>query len=233
MSGHDPLAWAAKRAVRGMRVVQSWDDGVVEDIRLTELLRRHGATATFNLNPGLHRPQRSFGWNYGDREVWRLGRDELVSVYAGFEIANHSLTHPNLPDLSPVDLEREVAESRRILQDWFQRPIRGFCYPFGGCNSAVKEAVRAAGHAYARTVNYREPVFPPADPFEFGVSCRFAEPAFWALYERAKARDGVFCFWGHSYELIDDAMWAELEHKIAGISADPSARWVNLESLFE
>ncbi len=215
-----------------MKVIQSWDDGVVDDIRLADLMRLHQANATFNLNPGLHPAERSFSWRYGDKEVWRVGRDELVEVYAGFEIANHSLSHPNLPDLLPAELEREVRDSRRILQEWFQQPVRGFCYPFGGVNPAVKDAVRAAGHGYARTVTEREPVFPPADPFEFGVSCRFADPLFWTRYERAKALNGVFFFWGHSYELLDESMWADLEHKIARISADPAAEWTRIETLF-
>ncbi|MDG4554421.1 MAG: polysaccharide deacetylase family protein [Candidatus Competibacter sp.] len=216
-----------------MKVVQSWDDGVVDDIRLADLLRRHQASATFNLNPGLHQAGRSFSWRYGDKEVWRLGRDELVEVYAGFEIANHSLSHPNLPDLSLADLEREVRDSRRILQEWFQQPVRGFCYPFGGFDPAVKEAVRAAGHVYARTVTECEPVFPPADPFEFGVGCRFADPWFWARYERARASsNSVFFFWGHSYELVDESMWADLENKIARIGADPAAEWASIERLF-
>ncbi len=213
-------------------VAQSWDDGVVDDIRLTELLRRYQAKATFNLNPGLHRHERAFSWRYGDKDVWRLGKDEMAEIYAGFEIANHSLNHPNLPDLSPEDLNREIWDGRRILQDWFQQPVRGFCYPFGGFNPAVKEMVRAAGHHYARTVNERDPVFPPADPFELGVGCRFADPAFWDRYERAKSGNGVFLFWGHSYELTDAAMWADLENKIARLSADPAAEWVNLEALF-
>ena len=217
-----------------MKVAQSWDDGVVDDVRLTELLRRYRATATFNLNPGLHQRQRSFSWRYGDKEVWRLGVDELAEVYSGFEIANHSLTHPYLPDLSPADLEREVRDSRRILQDWFQQPVRGFCYPFGGVNPAVKAAVRAAGHIYARTVNEHESVFPSADPFEFGVSCRFADPAFWNRYERAKANgNDVFFFWGHSYELTSEALWADLEDKIARITADQTAEWTNIEPLIE
>ena len=215
-----------------MKVAQSWDDGVVDDVRLIELLRRYRAKATFNLNPGLHQAGRAFSWRYGDKEVWRLGSDELAAVYAGFEIANHSLTHPSLPDLSEVDLAREVGDSRRLLQDWFQQPVRGFCYPFGTFNPTVKEAIRAAGHRYARTVAEYDEVFPPGDPLEFGVSCRFADPAFWSRYEQAKANNGVFFFWGHSYELLDDAMWADLEHKIAGISADPAAEWVDLESLF-
>ena len=215
-----------------MQVVQSWDDGVVDDVRLTELLRRYRARAAFNLNPGLHESRRSFSWRYGDKDVWRLGRDELVDVYAGFEIANHSLTHPYLPDLSPADLEREIRDSRRLLQDWFQQPVRGFCYPFGGFNPAVKAVIRAAGHGYARTVAEVEQVFPPADSLEFGVNCRFADPAFWTRYEHAKATNGVFFFWGHSYELVNEAMWADLENKIASISADPAAEWVNPETLF-
>jgi len=215
-----------------VKVAQSWDDGVMDDARLTALLRRHRARASFNLNPGLHQRQRSFGWLHGDKEVWRLGRDELVEVYAGFEIANHSLTHPYLADLSALDLEREVRDSRRTLQDWFQQPVRGFCYPFGGFNPAVKEAVRAAGHSYARTVAEIEPVFPTADPLALGVSCRFNDPAFWTQYERAKVANGMFLFWGHSYELTSEALWADLEHKIARISADPAAEWVNLETLF-
>jgi peptidoglycan/xylan/chitin deacetylase (PgdA/CDA1 family) len=215
-----------------MKVLQSWDDGVVDDIRLTGLLRRYRARATFNLNPGLHRPGRSFSWRYGDKEVWRLGRDELVDVYTGFEIASHSLTHPNLPDLSPEALDWEIRESRRRLQDWFQQPVRGFCYPFGGFNPAVKDAIRAAGHGYARTVAEVEPLFPPADPLELGVSCRFNDAAFWTRYQRARAADGVFLFWGHSYELVDEAMWADLEDKIARISADPAVEWASIETLF-
>ena len=77
-----------------------------------------------------------------------------------------------------------------------------------------------------------EPVFPPADPLELGVSCRFNDPAFWSRYQRVKDADGVFLFWGHSYELINEAMWADLENKIAGISADPAAEWMDLEALF-
>ena len=132
----------------------------------------------------------------------------------------------------PEALDCEIRESRCRLQDWFQQPVLGFCYPFGSFNAAVKDAIRAAGHRYARTVTEVERLLPPADPLELGVSCRFNEPAFWTRYERARAADGVFLFWGHSYELINEAMWADLEEKIARISADPAAEWVRIERWF-
>ena len=40
-----------------MKVVTCWDDAPVNDIRLVDILRRHGAKATFNLNPGLMHPE--------------------------------------------------------------------------------------------------------------------------------------------------------------------------------
>jgi len=41
-----------------MKIVQCWDDGVLDDVRLIEILRRHGAKASFNLNLGTQPAQR-------------------------------------------------------------------------------------------------------------------------------------------------------------------------------
>ena len=102
-----------------MTVVQCWDDGVTADVRLAEILRRHGAKATFNLNAGVHRARRKRYWIYRDREVWLLGSNEMRQVYDGFTIANHSLTHPHLEQMS-VDAARiEIAEGRDRLQQFF------------------------------------------------------------------------------------------------------------------
>ena len=43
-----------------MKVVQCWDDGVITDIRLIEILKKYNAKATFNLNIGLMKPERAF-----------------------------------------------------------------------------------------------------------------------------------------------------------------------------
>jgi hypothetical protein len=75
-----------------MKIVQCWDDGVTTDIRLTELLRRYEARATFNLNPGLHGSKRTEPWIHKDTEVRRLALPELTSVFEGFVIANHTFS---------------------------------------------------------------------------------------------------------------------------------------------
>ena len=47
-----------------MTVVQCWDDGVTTDLRLAEILRKHNAKATFNLNAGLHEAKSKPSWIY-------------------------------------------------------------------------------------------------------------------------------------------------------------------------
>ncbi len=111
-----------------MTVVQCWDDGVVGDVRLTDLLRRHRAKATFNLNAGLHKKERRIawpGWNHKGTEVWRLAWDELKDVYQGFTIGNHSLTHPDLDKIHIEDARRDIVEGRDRLQQHFGQPILG------------------------------------------------------------------------------------------------------------
>ncbi|MDD2236949.1 MAG: polysaccharide deacetylase family protein [Kiritimatiellae bacterium] len=214
-----------------MTVVQCWDDGVTTDIRLVEILRRHGAKATFNLNAGLHGRQRMPGWEYRGTPVGRLAWDELPEVYEGFTIANHSLTHPRLETLSADDLRREIVEGRERLQDCFGQPVLGFVYPFGTCNETVMDAVREAGHIYARTAKNEGRSFPPADAMRFDPNSHFLAEDFQARYEQARA-DGVFYFWGHSYELIQEADWKVFEETIARISSDRQARWGVVADLF-
>jgi hypothetical protein len=71
------------------------------------------------------------------------------------------------------------------------------------------------------------------DACQIAPDCHYADPQFWGRYEAAKSSaDAVFWFWGHSYELTDDAAWHDLEHKIASITADPASVWVDLPDLF-
>lgn len=215
-----------------MKIMQSWDDGIVSDIRLTEILRRYQVKASFCLTPGLYQKNRSWGWMDDDREVWRLARHELIDVYQGFEICSHSMTHPYLTDLPADRLDWELQTSKHILEEIFQRPVRGFCYPFHACNDFVKEAVHRAGYQWARGRELPDGLYSCADPLELHPCCHVLDDDFWGKYERCKSRNGLFFFWGHSYEMKDEAMWAGFEAMIERISLDFDAEWVFAGDLF-
>ncbi len=214
-----------------MKLMQCWDDGVTTDVRLVALLRRYGARATFNLNAGLHQQGRQLGWRHRGTEVWRLGYDELRQVYDGFSIANHTLTHPHLDQL-PIDAaRREVCDGRARLQALFGQPVKGFAYPFGTFDDAVAQAVRDAGHVYARTTRVADSGVGMIDAMAIAPSCHFLAPDFWQRFDRARS-SGQFWFWGHSYELVDEAMWTAFEAALARLSAEPGARWCDPCDLF-
>jgi peptidoglycan/xylan/chitin deacetylase (PgdA/CDA1 family) len=80
---------------------------------------------------------------------WRLRR--LISI--GWEIDSHSVTHPNLTQLSGSQLRYQLVASRRFLQRTFHIPVNSFCYPSSRHDAAVISAVKAAGYRNAMTEN--------------------------------------------------------------------------------
>jgi peptidoglycan/xylan/chitin deacetylase (PgdA/CDA1 family) len=74
---------------------------------------------------------------------------ELVA--AGWELDSHTMTHPWLTALAPVELTAELTQSRTVLQG-YGAPIDFLCYPYGSYNAAVIAAARQAGYLGATTL---------------------------------------------------------------------------------
>ena len=121
-------------------VVVSFDDGFSSwDRAAYPVLRRLGWPGTLNLALS-----HLNGVDVRARWVKKL-------IQAGWELDSHTLTHPDLTLLSPRDLRREVAGSRRRLRRLFGAPVHFFCYPSGRYDARVIAAVRAAGYVGATT----------------------------------------------------------------------------------
>ena len=86
---------------------------------------------------------------------------------AGHEIGSHSLRHPILPRCGDVELEREVAGSKALLEERLQVEIPSFCYPNGDYDARVAAAVERAGYRQAVTTG-GGPNRRGTPPFELG-----------------------------------------------------------------
>jgi peptidoglycan/xylan/chitin deacetylase (PgdA/CDA1 family) len=82
--------------------------------------------------------------------AWRV-RDLIA---AGWELDAHTITHPDLTQVSDAQLWQEVHGSRVELQRMFHVPVDFFCYPSGRYDARVVAAVRRAGYLGATTTNY-------------------------------------------------------------------------------
>ncbi len=117
----------------------SVDDGHPLDMRMAELLIRHGVQASF------HVP----GRNSEGQPV--LSPVALRELSREFEIGSHTLEHRYLARLDLHEALRQITEGKRALQDLLGKPVHGFCYPGGKYRAVHCGMVQAAGFRYART----------------------------------------------------------------------------------
>lgn len=76
----------------------------------------------------------------GSPSVWRR------IAAAGYPIANHTTTHPDLTNLSLAAATYEIAHARTIIEKVIGKPmIRVFRPPYGAWDKTVVQAARAAG----------------------------------------------------------------------------------------
>jgi peptidoglycan/xylan/chitin deacetylase (PgdA/CDA1 family) len=183
-------------------VTFSFDDGPSCDRRVVEGFNEWGLKGTFNLNSGFLKPD---GAPQAD-EYATLHASTVREVYAGHEVAVHTVSHPHLPRLTAEQIVAEVWDDRRALEDLVGYPVRGMAYPFGTYNREVIEVLRSLGIRYSRTVENADPCFPPAEPLAWPATMHMydtsqgdAPTRFQNLRENPRAA-GVFYVWGHTYE---------------------------------
>ncbi len=131
-------------------VILSFDDGLESVYREAfPVLQALGFRAVVCMVAGF--VGRTNGWdvNLGGRSFRHLDWAQLKELHSqGWEIASHSLTHRALPFLNHRALERELRESRRVLENGLRDQVVTLAYPFGLYNRRVLRAARRAGYRF-------------------------------------------------------------------------------------
>lgn len=194
-------------------VTFSFDDGVRQDLRLMEMFRKYGIKATFNLNSGLSGKEHD--WEYRGIHVSRLSPEEIRENYGGFEIAVHTVHHPDLTVLSAEGVIQEVFQDRQALEALAGYPVRGMAYPYGTCSEGLTGLLRSLGICYSRTVKSTHAYGFPEDYLAWHPTCHYMEQDAPKLADQFLAMDSdrlsLFYLWGHSYELDGNDNWELME----------------------
>ena len=221
-----------------VKVATCWDDGVYTDLRLVEILRKYNAKATFNLNPGRHTDE-SFPskwlkyvdapWSSNGFSSGLLSKNDLLEVYKGFKVASHCMQHETVGRVLDDVFLKAAIDARKWLEDFFQQECPGFAWPCGQTSPATADALSEAGFEYGRTTANTDNVLAYEHPMLLNSSCHFLNRNFHSLFDKAKAENGVFYFWGHTYEMMDcQGMWDFMEQKIKSLSEDPEVEWIDV-----
>jgi Predicted xylanase/chitin deacetylase len=64
----------------------------------------------------------------------------------GVEFGSHSLTHKDLTRLKREEMEREIFDSKKIIEDKTGKEVKFFCYPYGFYNKEVIKLLEKSGY---------------------------------------------------------------------------------------
>lgn len=162
----------------------SFDDGMDDNHHnLLPILREYGVPASVYVTTGL----------IGKENPWMVPgtsrmmiEDELLELHgAGIELGAHTVTHPNMEELTYDECLQEITTSRDYLHELTGEPVRTFAYPFCKYGDDAIRAARDAGFEAAVTCQWRG----SWDPFQMKrvmITGKDGAPSFalkiWELY---------------------------------------------------
>ena len=201
-------------------VTFSYDDGVTQDVQMIELMNKYGLKATFNINSELL-GARDFLTGPGYRIChYKVSPEHVRDLYAGHEVAVHTLTHPNLTTLPDEEVIRQVEQDRLNLSRLAGYEVVGMAYPCGGVNNDDRVAGLIREHTgvrYCRTVTTNNSFDLQENLYRFDPTSYHHD--FAKMTELANEfiamkpdKPQIFYIWGHSYEQdFSSTYWAQLE----------------------
>ena len=231
----------------------SFDDGITQDARIIEILKKYNMPCTFNINTGLY----GVRWDWVATAVGKPGllhlrftKAELeTGIYDGFDVEVHTLNHPSLAGNygnNKSAIIREVGDDAKNIKELTGIEPVGMAYP-GGLESDTSDYV-------IRTILANTPVRFARLAVSAKKPSDFALPEYWmmwyptcsicniatakTLFKRfAKAEvtdhDLLFYGWGHGYELDQNDSWDEFEELIKMISETEGIVFVTNAEFYE
>lgn len=209
----------------------SYDDGVVQDRRLVDLMRHYGVKGTFNLNSGLLGRDSSMTINGKLVDVSTITLHEIPVLYQSFEVATHAAEHSALIGSGSAALN-EIMEDRKVLEKVVPYFVRGHAYPFGLYDENAVAMLMAAGIVYARTVNSTKNFELPGNFLAWNPTCHHNDSELMNLAQEFCENEDIFgqpqlfYVWGHSYEFDADQNWEVIETLLAYISGFKEKIWM-------
>lgn len=110
----------AQPGAPGGRVGFTFDDGHASNAQAADDLAAHGGSADFFVNPSTVGTPNHLSW---------AALREMAD--AGMSIQSHGQHHRYLDELSPAEVEAELADSKREIEDRLGRPVTLFAPPGG------------------------------------------------------------------------------------------------------
>ena len=146
----DKIGWRNRFEKDKKYIFITFDDGYKDNYELAfPILKEFGFKATIFLMGSL---------TYNEWDVKAGGEKEfpLMSVEMikemqdyGIEFGAHTFNHPKLNTLSNEEIEHQIVDVKKPLEEKIGKEIITFAYPYGILNDYAKEMAKKAGYTFA------------------------------------------------------------------------------------
>ncbi len=210
----------------------SYDDGVLQDVRLLELMNQYGVKGTFNLNGGFLGRREKAVIDGILTDIGNVDAENLRQSYFGHEVASHGYTHMLMRKEVKDAIPLQIMEDRKILEMCIGKMVDGFAYPFGVYDETVKAILRSCGIRYARTIQRTGSFQMPLDYLEWHPTCHHGDEDVFSLLEHFLQdpplfdEPALFYLWGHSYEFDQNKQWDRIERILQMVASAHEEIWL-------
>lgn len=198
-----------------MKIIASWDDGTIADLRMSELMAKYGIPTIFYW-PSYIKQAKDLTFS----SSW-LKEKDCQEIASKFEIGSHSVSHKPMKKMQISQISYEINESRKNWQDITGQPINSFAFPQNSMNSLTKALVKGAGYTSARSL-FTGFLDPGTDPYEIkctvhiGIDKIEYKEKSWELFADemiSKSNEqSVFHIFGSSWDIDVFNDWENLEN---------------------
>lgn len=142
-----------KQEIPTKTVVVTFDDGYEDNyLNVFSVLKKYNFPATIFLSTGFVGGEREsklqgivlkiLGWS----QIEEMHHSGLI------DFQPHTISHPKLAKMAKGEVEREIIESKKIIEEKLNKECRFFSYPYGSYNQETVQTLKNNGFQAAVTV---------------------------------------------------------------------------------
>jgi peptidoglycan/xylan/chitin deacetylase (PgdA/CDA1 family) len=184
-----------------MEIRISVDDGSVDDLRVLELLKKHGLTenATFYIAPN-------------NAQVQVMSDEDILECSRCVDIGGHNLDHIVINKLDNEEQIHQMEEGKRYLENIIGMEITRYAPTRGWYNDRLVENAKKVGFTEFRTMKQGCTVVPNDYVLPITVHVHPQHIGRWrGLFEESKKEKfGYFHLTLHGWEIEKFGLWEEL-----------------------
>ncbi len=166
-------------------IILTFDDGYEDNFtNLLPIMQKYGYKGVIYLLGDENITYNYWDADKGDHKDMLMNTAQKQAfVRAGWEIGAHTLSHPNLTQISAEQAFEEMTLSKKNIEETLQTKIISFAYPYGSLNENLKELAKKAGFDFAVATDTGG-MHLEHDYFQIFRVNVFPEDDFFALYKK-------------------------------------------------